>query len=159
MAGAEDSVLAMLPAGYDLLRDDPDLGPLCAGLVDELRLLKTGCERLAPRDRTPLAGPNGFELAERYTLLLAAAACLGVWLHQRDEPQPFPRDSAWLTLALRRLTSRLGHPLPPGTARAEQAVFAELVRRERENRSFDLSARPFAPTGTGRPILPKGPTP
>ncbi|MDH6580233.1 acyl-CoA dehydrogenase [Kitasatospora sp. MAP5-34] len=143
-AGAEDSLLAVLPDAAAELRADPELGPLSARLVTELAALKASCTALAPRNRTPLAEPIGFELAERYSILLAASACLGVWRHNQDHPNPFLRDTAWLALALRRLTARLGLPVPPGSATAEQRVFTELVTRERENRSFDLAGRLLA---------------
>ncbi|MDH6113782.1 alkylation response protein AidB-like acyl-CoA dehydrogenase [Kitasatospora sp. MAP12-15] len=143
-AGAEDSLLGTLPVLAEELRGDAELGPLCELLVAELRALRASCADLAPRNRTPLAEPIGFQLAERYSILLAAAACLGVWRYNHQHPTAFLRDSAWLTLALRRLIARLGLPLPPAGAGTEQRVFTELLSRERENRSFDLTGRLLA---------------
>jgi alkylation response protein AidB-like acyl-CoA dehydrogenase len=138
-AGADDSLLAMIPALHQELRSTPDLGPLCDLLVTQLEMLRQGCADLAPRNGTPFARPASFDLAERYTVLLAAAACLGIWWHNQDHPDPFLRDIAWLTSALRRLIALLGQQAPAaGGDEAERIVFAELAARERENRSLDL---------------------
>jgi alkylation response protein AidB-like acyl-CoA dehydrogenase len=141
---AGDSLLAMLPARYAELRSTPDLGPLCDLLVTQLRTLKEGFTELAPRNGTPPAERARFDLAERYAILLAAGACLGVWWHNQHHPNLFQRDTAWLTLALRRLTALAGLPVPRHGSDVEQAVFDELVARERENRSFDLIGRMLA---------------
>ncbi|MEU5956279.1 acyl-CoA dehydrogenase [Streptomyces sp. NPDC047525] len=141
-AGADDGLLAVLPEASEQFRTDPVLGPLCERLTGELRALRDDCLALAPRDRTPLAGPRGFETAERYAVLAAAAACLGVWQHNRDRAGPFLRDTAWLAMALQRLTVRLGHA--PAQVMDTEAVFEELTRRHEENAGFDLIGRRLA---------------
>jgi alkylation response protein AidB-like acyl-CoA dehydrogenase len=134
-AKPDDALLATLVATGGELAGEPVLGPLCELLLGELRTLREDCLALGPRDRTPLAGPVGFELAERYAVLLAAAACLGVWRHSHD---PFVQDPAWLVAALRRLAERLGHDQDPA---ADPAVFAELTARQQAVRGFDLMGR------------------
>ncbi len=143
-AGASDNLLAMLPTLSAELRSTPDLGPLCDLLVTQLRTLEEGFAELAPRNGTPLADPARSGLAERYAVMLAVGACLGVWWHNQHHPNLFLRDTAWLTVALRRLTARLGLPVPRRGRDVEQAVFGELVAREQENRSFDLIGRMLA---------------
>ncbi|WP_031171269.1 acyl-CoA dehydrogenase [Streptomyces durhamensis] len=140
-AGPDDQIVAtLLDVGQDRVTD-PTLRTLCGRLVDELRILRDGWRALAPRNRTPFAGPVGFELAERYAVVLAASACLGVWWHNQDHPDPFMRDTAWVVSALDRLTVRLGHePLPQARSAARQ-VFAELLGRHAEHRAFDLIGR------------------
>ncbi|MFF2045909.1 acyl-CoA dehydrogenase [Kitasatospora sp. NPDC058170] len=140
-AGSDDRVIATLPAVEREVRADPVLRALCARLLDELRSLTDGWRALAPRNRTPFAGPIGFELAERYTVVLAAAACLGMWWHNQDHPDPFMRDTAWLVCALDRLTRRLGYDPLPEAEHAAGQVFTELLRRHAEHRAFDLIGR------------------
>jgi alkylation response protein AidB-like acyl-CoA dehydrogenase len=141
-AAADDGLLAVLPDAAEQLRSDPVLGPLCGRLTGSLRALRDDCLALTPRSATPLAEPWGFELAERYALLAAAAACLGVWQYNRDRPDPFLRDTAWLAAALRRLTIRLGHA--PGPDVDTRAVFQELTDRHERNTGFDLIGRRLA---------------
>ncbi len=143
-AGRTDPLMGSLVAAAELLRGEPLLGPLCAQLMGELTALKQAVDQLPPRDRTPLAGPVSFQLAERYALLLAAAACLGVWLHNPDHPSAFLHRPEWLAAALGRLTARLGCPPLPGAPSPEQAVFAELLERHRDGVGFDLIGRHLA---------------
>ncbi|MFB7129666.1 acyl-CoA dehydrogenase [Kitasatospora sp. NPDC056273] len=142
MAGREDPLMAALPQVAAELAGDRVLGPLCASLVGELRRLKERFGELAPRDRTPVASAGTFVLAERYAVLLAAAACLGVWRHNADNPDPFLCDTAWLAAALGRLAGRLG--CGPETDGVPEPVFAELARRHETRRGFDLTGRRLA---------------
>ncbi|BAJ31570.1 MULTISPECIES: acyl-CoA dehydrogenase family protein [Kitasatospora] len=143
-AGRTDPLLAVLPAAAERFRDEPELGPLCRRLLDEVTALKGLVDALPPRDRTPLAGPVSFELAHRYALLLAAAACLGVWQANPDNPSAFLRGPEWLVAALGRLTARLGCPPVAGAREAEESVVTELVRRYEECIAFDLIGRRLA---------------
>ncbi|MFJ2575116.1 acyl-CoA dehydrogenase [Streptomyces halstedii] len=140
-AGRHDPLMGTLTEAAARLRGEPVLGALCDRLTDELAALRDACGELAPRDRTPLAGPVSFEIAERYAVLLAAACCLGVWLHNPDHPGAFLREPAWLAGALSRLTDRLGYPPVAGADADEAAVFAELMRRYEDRRGFDLTGR------------------
>jgi alkylation response protein AidB-like acyl-CoA dehydrogenase len=134
--------MATLPAvtGDPLLR-----GPVAA-LVEELDLLRDRCAELPPRDRTVTAGRAGFALAGRYALVLAAAACLGVW--DAAPGGSFLADPAWVAAALRRLAGRLGRdPLPAGrgaTAAVDERMCAELAARLTDNRSCTLTAERLA---------------
>jgi alkylation response protein AidB-like acyl-CoA dehydrogenase len=110
-------------------------------LAAELGRLRRRCADLPARDRTVPAGPEARDLAERYVLLLAAAACVGVW----RQGSGFTAAPEWLTAALNRLEIRLG--LPGATAvpeAAEAAVAAELFARLAGNVTFDLHARRLA---------------
>ena len=133
MASANDGLAATLTAEPI---DDAVLGPLVTIFVDELRALAKQIPELRPTDRGPLAGPIAFDLADRYTVVLAAASCLGVWRHN-------PGDPAWVIAALARLATRLGHPAATvapidGIRDARQAVFADLLDRHDRGRGFDL---------------------
>ncbi|MFD4630232.1 acyl-CoA dehydrogenase [Streptomyces sp. NPDC058284] len=146
-----DGLAARLPAfARDLGRqaaDRPELTELASLAVefsDALADLARRSAALPPLERTPVAGRRSFLLAERYVLLLAAAACLGVW--QAAEPSDgFLADPLWVTAALRRLAERLGPrggPLPQATVRA---LFDELSGRHDDARTFDLFRTRLAP--------------
>ncbi|GAA4074788.1 acyl-CoA dehydrogenase [Streptomyces shaanxiensis] len=142
-AGRQDPLMATLVTAEAELRAEPVLGPLLGRFTDELRELRRQCGELAPRDRTPLAGPVSFELAERYAVLLAAAACVGVWRHN-DHPGAFLRDPGWLTGALGRLAARLGLAPVPGAEAAHEEIFRELTHRHQRRDGFDLVGRRLA---------------
>ncbi|WP_354643036.1 acyl-CoA dehydrogenase [Kitasatospora camelliae] len=99
---------------------------------------------IAPDDRKALVSPHAFGLADRYTLVLAAAACLGVWREARGEGDPFLADPSWVTAALYRLGRRLGLPLPDRPTGSEQRVLAEVLARLHGARSYDLYGSPLA---------------
>ncbi|MFC9297962.1 acyl-CoA dehydrogenase family protein [Streptomyces sp. NPDC057011] len=128
-----DTLAAVLPAAARELAaagDQPELARLAGLLADALADLAARVQALAPRDRTVLAGRQGFVLADRYAHLLAAAACLG--LHRGPDP-------TWAIGTLHRLADRLGlnpGPLPAGTA---ARLHTELAARFESGAAFDLS--------------------
>jgi alkylation response protein AidB-like acyl-CoA dehydrogenase len=139
-----DGLVALLPVFADALAEEAENRPelsepaaLAAGFVEVLADLARRAAELPPRDRTPVAGRRAFLLAERYVLLLAAAACLGV--HRAADPadDPFLADPLWVTAALRRIAERLGTggPLPVPVV---DALFDELALRHDDARAFDL---------------------
>ncbi|NEC48501.1 acyl-CoA dehydrogenase, partial [Actinospica acidiphila] len=78
----------------------------------------------------------------RYTVALAAAACLGV--HRTAPSGDFLARPQWLAAALTRLSAverPSGAQLPP---EIEDALMEELVDRYDRRVSFGLSARPYA---------------
>ncbi|WP_327320532.1 acyl-CoA dehydrogenase [Streptomyces sp. NBC_01235] len=106
---------------------------------DELRVLRDECIALAPGDLTSGAGPAAFDLADRYTVLLAAACVLAVW--RRGGPR-YPDDL--LPGVLDRLAARLRGPalLTAGEReQAEYALFAAAGRRHGEHQLFDPTAQ------------------
>jgi alkylation response protein AidB-like acyl-CoA dehydrogenase len=120
------------------------LTALAAALEDELRSLQSECRDMSPKDRTVLASPKAYAIADRYTLLLAGAACLGVWRHQEPQDDPFLASPAWLAAALTRLVKRLGHPLPKLPDGWEDQLLDEVLNRYHEGRSYDLYDTPIA---------------
>lgn len=120
--------------------DDRDpVRRFAARLRDELRTLRDGCAALGPGDITIDAPPAAFALADRYTVVLAAASVLAVWRRCAGRYH----DAALLG-ALDRLTGRLGGP-PVLTAAEREDVERELfglaVARCHDGRLLDLSAR------------------
>lgn len=119
------------------------LADLAEGFITELRALRDQCRRLPAYGTTALADPAVCVLSDRYSLILAAAAVLGVWEGQ-DGADPFLADPAWAVLALSRLGERLGIPVPRLPDSCPEHVLDELVRRYRTGRSCDLDATALA---------------
>ncbi|WP_441250994.1 acyl-CoA dehydrogenase family protein [Kitasatospora sp. McL0602] len=148
LATGRDSLSASLVAAVD---DLPSSNPeeravhsLALRLMDELRQLQEAALQLSPQDRTALASPSSFSLADRYAVLLAAAAVLGVWREARGGADAFLADPAWAAAALHRLARRLGHQPPPLPAGCETRLHDEVIRRFTEHRSYDLYDTPLA---------------
>jgi len=149
-AAPADSLFNTLPGAADVIESMSGLGDRAAelraatrALVAEAAMLRKDCRSLPERDHAALANPRGYALAERYALLLAAAAALGVWLeaHNRRDAG-FLADPAWVTGALGRVCLRLGVS-PAGDARGAgpgtaAEVRAELSRRLETGGSLDL---------------------
>ena len=150
-AAPADSLFNTLVGGADVIESMSGLGDRGAelravtrALVAEAAMLRKDCRALPERDYAALANPRGYALAERYALLLAASAALGVWLeaHNRRDPG-FLADPAWVTGALGRVCLRLGVAVA-GEGRASAApgaaaeVRAELARRLETGGSLDL---------------------
>ncbi|MEV7981415.1 acyl-CoA dehydrogenase [Streptomyces sp. NPDC086519] len=157
LLGDGDPLAATLVAASDQLESAGPPGPdgsaghalrfLARSLTGELADLKKAFEVLPLGDREALASPHSFGLADRYTLVLAAAACLGVWREQQSAPadrvDSFLADSAWTTAVLYRLVRRLGLPLPDRPGACERRVLDEIVARLHNRRSYDLYGSPL----------------
>jgi alkylation response protein AidB-like acyl-CoA dehydrogenase len=158
LLGDGDPLAATLVALTDRLESADAPGPggaaghalrfLARCLTSELADLKKAFEAVPLGDRAALASPHSFGLADRYTLVLAAAACLGVWREQQAAPagrvDAFLADPSWITAVLYRLARRLGLPLPDRPGACERRVLDETVARLHTRRSFDLYGSPLA---------------
>jgi alkylation response protein AidB-like acyl-CoA dehydrogenase len=89
LTGGQDGLSASLVAAADTAPDgsphERAVHALVLHLTDELRRIQQESLALAPVDRTALASPAGFALADRYAVVLAGAAVLGVWRRARDQ--------------------------------------------------------------------------
>jgi alkylation response protein AidB-like acyl-CoA dehydrogenase len=104
----------------------------------DLTELASVCVRLTPVDLGVDAGPEHYDLVTRYIRLWARTACLQVWRHA--DPGTFLADPSWLRAALHRSSPGRRRPGPlPGPV--EDALFAELLHRHIERRSFGLTGR------------------
>ncbi|WP_432106071.1 acyl-CoA dehydrogenase family protein [Streptomyces sp. bgisy091] len=158
LLGDGDPLSASLVASTDLLEaaggpgDEGEGGPtlrfLARALTGELVDLKKAFEKVPQGDREALSNPYSFGLADRYTLVLAGAAALGVWREQRRAPAPgadaFLASPAWVTAVLYRLVRRLGLPLPDRPADCERLALDEAMARLHNRRSYDLYSSPLA---------------
>ncbi|WP_411107583.1 acyl-CoA dehydrogenase [Streptomyces sp. cmx-4-9] len=111
------------------------LADLAQTFVGELRVLRTRCAALG--DTATGFSPQACALADRYALVLAAAAVLGVWEGQADSGS-FLEDPAWAVLALGRIGRRLGASVAEVPAGVVEPVLEEVLGRCREGRSLDL---------------------
>ncbi|WP_327371073.1 acyl-CoA dehydrogenase [Streptomyces sp. NBC_01217] len=149
LASGRDGLSATLVAAVDRL---PGVSPeeravqmLALQLVDELRQVQEASRALAPGDRTALAGPATFALADRYAVLLAAASAIGVWQQaSRDGGDAFLADPAWLAAALHRLVRRLGRRPAELPASVDARMHEEVLRRFHTRTSYDLYDTPLA---------------
>ncbi|MFI8952449.1 acyl-CoA dehydrogenase [Streptomyces sp. NPDC053750] len=110
------------------------LADLAEGFVTELRALREACRTLPPLTPGTRPDPAVCVLSDRYALVLAAAAVLGVWEGQ-DGSDPFLAAPAWAVLALTRIGDRIGLPVPDLPEGCADMVLQELVRRFRAGRS------------------------
>jgi alkylation response protein AidB-like acyl-CoA dehydrogenase len=113
-------------------------------LTKELEDLGQRCTALRPADLTPDAPPESFALASRYAVLLAASACIGIWRAQRGGDDAFLAKPAWLLAVLHRIGVLLGHEVMPLSESLCHAMFAELVQRYEDQRTFDLASHKLA---------------
>ncbi|MEU9255535.1 acyl-CoA dehydrogenase [Streptomyces sp. NPDC048270] len=112
------------------------LSDLAEGFVNELRALRSECAAL-PATRAALTDPAVVILSDRYAIVQAAAAVLGIWEGQ-DGADAFLADPAWAVLALSRLAGRLGIVVPDLPESCLRQVLDELIRRYRGGLSCDL---------------------
>ncbi|MFJ8033478.1 acyl-CoA dehydrogenase [Streptomyces sp. NPDC096032] len=142
LASGRDGLSATLVAAVDLLPSGSPEERAAHGIalrfMDELRRLQEQSLGLAPQDRTALASPAAFALADRYAVVLAAASVIGVWQQAQGGADPFLADPAWLAAALHRLGRRLGLQLPDLPDSCEQRLHDEVLRRFDGTRSYDL---------------------
>ncbi|MGF1430190.1 acyl-CoA dehydrogenase [Kitasatospora sp. LaBMicrA B282] len=143
-SGTDDLLTATLLGVAGRLATRRTAGPLTAALavladtfVAELRVLRARCAALAGRTGRAAFDPQACALADRYALVLAAAAVLGIWEGQAGTGS-FLEDPAWAVLALSRIGRRLGAPVAELPAEVVPTVLAEVLGRYREGRSLDL---------------------
>ncbi|MEV7995889.1 acyl-CoA dehydrogenase family protein [Streptomyces sp. NPDC086077] len=148
LAGGRDQLTATLVAARDepagAAPEERSVGELVGHLVDELRQVQEACRALTPEDRTALAGPAAFALADRYAVLLAAAAAIGVRQRaSRDRGDAFLADPAWLAAALHRLVRRLGRRPAALPASVGARMHEEVLRRFHARTGYDLYDTPL----------------
>lgn len=140
-SGADDLLTAVLVGAAGRLRARGGRGPLenaLASLADsfvaELHRLRERCAALGP---STAFEPQAVTLVDRYALVLAAAAVLGVW-EGRAGTGDFLEDPAWAVAALHRIACRLGAQVPELPAQVTSALLGEVLGRYRTGRSLDL---------------------
>lgn len=80
-------------------------------LVEELSRMRASLAELEEREGIQATRSTGlFELSRRYCAIYAAAACLGVWLYNRDRLGPYFQRGGWVQLCLNRISPGIAEP-------------------------------------------------
>jgi hypothetical protein len=141
-----DGVAAVL-ADEDLAgrigADHAFLPPLLTVLRDELAGVRRHFAAVPDGDRALVTDPRSLAMADRYMLVLTAAACLGCYERLRRSGGGFLAEPAWITAALTRIVHRLGIPVAAPPGEHTEAVRRELARRLAARRGFDLYESPL----------------
>ncbi|MFF0745886.1 acyl-CoA dehydrogenase [Streptomyces sp. NPDC004111] len=141
VSGGRDRLAASLGTALD-----QDLPPAARALAAEhvrrLGDLADAAGALRPRDLSISADVSVRDLAARYTVALAAAACLGVYRHAPTGD--FLSRPEWLVAALTRLTGFEQAAPVALPMEVEGALVEELMDRDDRRTSFGLTARPYA---------------
>jgi alkylation response protein AidB-like acyl-CoA dehydrogenase len=111
-----------------------DLVRLAGQFRDELSVLARDGAALRPDDLRVDAGPAALRIPARYSAVLAASACLNLWLTGGGDP-------AWVHAALGRLADGLGLPGAQPVGQLRERLYAHLAARAADRRSFDHSDR------------------
>ncbi|MET0135541.1 MAG: acyl-CoA dehydrogenase [Kibdelosporangium sp.] len=136
IAAGRDPLVASLLAAAQRLPGDEPVHALIRALAAEVGRLAGECLLLRAAELGPAASPRAFELAERYAVLLAVAACVGTWLHSPQNP-----GTPWLHIALTRLAARLpGFDHPAMASGDAEELTGELARRVTQSRSCCLDS-------------------
>ncbi|KKD02192.1 hypothetical protein TN53_41895, partial [Streptomyces sp. WM6386] len=96
---------------------------------------------LAPGDLTVAARPEALRLAARYAAVLAAIACVNIWLHNQERHDAFLSDPRWAVAALGRIAERMGRDPGQRPRHVTEWLSAEVLARHRDRRGFGLSNR------------------
>ncbi|MFD8883002.1 acyl-CoA dehydrogenase [Streptomyces erythrochromogenes] len=147
LACGRDSLSAtMLAVSAGIDGDGPverTLRTLAHQLVGEFRDVRGRVLALEAAGAQATARPAKFALMDRYALLLAAAAVLGLWDQARHGPDPFLADPSWAAAALHRIARRLGTRVADLPAECETRIRHEVQLRFSTQTSYDLYSTPI----------------
>ncbi|MFD9081006.1 acyl-CoA dehydrogenase [Streptomyces erythrochromogenes] len=147
LACGRDSLSAtMLAVGAGIDGDGPverALRTLAHQLVGEFRDVRGRVLALEAAGAQATARPAKFALMDRYALLLAAAAVLGLWGQARHGSDPFLADPSWAAAALHRIARRLGTRVADLPAECETRIRHEVQLRFSTQISYDLYSTPI----------------
>lgn len=137
--GGVDEITDLLDDTVGQLREDPELTALA-------RLLCTARDRA--RQTLSNAGTHrtaeAYEAARHHSLVHAGACCLHTWIHRRHALGPLAADRAWLSLALRRILTRIGVPVESDRD-AEDQLVRRLADLDDDDQALSLIPLRLAP--------------
>ena len=139
-----DSILQGLTLSLEKLSSIEPKDATLELVAERARAIVTEVEKLRERVSASLSdngfnkSPEMFEQAERYCALEAAACCVHMWVHNREELGEFFGRGDWLVLSLERLLVRLGRRRSILPGQHEQRVAEELERLYHERRVFSV---------------------
>ncbi|MFD8641056.1 acyl-CoA dehydrogenase [Streptomyces zaomyceticus] len=133
------AALAGLPDGtgtaYGLLRAHAER------FAREPARLAEECAALDPGELSVAASPYAYDLTTRYTTLLTAASCLGIWSWARRTGVPGLSEPDWAAAALHRLSTPRGAAARALPRPLEDALWERLVERHRTGGGYTLLPR------------------
>jgi len=145
-ATGSDSIVAMLSAARDQVHAAQPQERQVLSLIDEFReaaaTLWSTCRDITAAECGVKAGAATFGLAARYTALLAAGACVGVWLAERARGDAFLGAPCWIHAALTRLKQRVVGARGVLPAEVREELARELHTRWQARVTFDLESSP-----------------
>jgi len=145
-----DDVLQGLSSTLADLRDlrmEPSIAPgllekiisLAERVIEEANALdRTLTDETVKKDMAFTKSPENFELANRYCILNAAAACAHTWLYNRGTLGDFFAKGEWLALCLDRLMRTFQPHRAISSRPYVGEVAQEMVRRYKEGRLFSV---------------------
>ena len=110
-SGFENAVARLREAGLTEIAESSE------GLLAEMEAWRRALSDTIAREGQAFStAPEAFELARRYIMFHAAAACALTWLHNRNELDEFFARGEWLALCLDRVLRQFqpSRPAPPG---------------------------------------------
>jgi alkylation response protein AidB-like acyl-CoA dehydrogenase len=142
-----DSVIETLSVSCREFSDyDNETKPVASLLLEFLQhasALWTESRHIPLNERGAAASLGTIGLAMRYSILLAAAGCVGTWrFHRRFGGDKFLSSTPWILAALTRLRERLGGIRRALPHELSEEVFSELLHRFNSNCCFDLHGLP-----------------
>ncbi|WP_329245828.1 acyl-CoA dehydrogenase family protein [Streptomyces canus] len=140
-SGGRDGLSASLSAALGSPELDGELRHLVSVIATEQADLRRECAALTPVDLSVAARPEALRLAARYAAVLAAVACVNVWLHNRDRHDAFLGEPHWAVAALGRIAERVGRDPGQRSPHLTERLSAEVLARHRDRRGFGLSNR------------------
>ncbi|HKV37016.1 MAG TPA: acyl-CoA dehydrogenase [Pyrinomonadaceae bacterium] len=139
-----DSVLQGLKLSFEKLSSIESKDATLELIIDRTQSIMIEVERQRECVAASLSengfnkSPEMFEQAEKYCALEAAACCVHMWVHNREELGEFFRRGDWLVLSLERLLMKLGRRRAILPTEHEQRVAAELERLYQERQLFSI---------------------
>ncbi len=142
----------MAVAEVESLKADSSVeGEVKASIVEMSRRLIEQLKRqeemlVGRRGRGETAASNSgemFEMASRYSRVHAAAACVEVWLKNRDRAGEYFRRGEWLEMSLERVMRTFEPERAMRKRRSEEEVAKEMVRLYEEGHLFSLFPWPL----------------
>ncbi|RFU41880.1 acyl-CoA dehydrogenase [Actinomadura logoneensis] len=138
-SGGRDGHSAALTLALDAPDVPAEVRRLLHIVAVEFDALVRECAALPPGDLSVDARPEALDLPARYAAVLAATACVNVWLHNRDRGGEFLADPRWVVAALRRIVIRLRRDPGPRSRDQDRVLAAEALARHHRNSGFGLS--------------------
>ena len=140
-SGGRDSLSASLSAALDSPQLDGELRRLVLVIAAEQDDVRRECAALTPGDLGVAARPEALRLAARYAAVLAAIACVNIWLHNRERYDAFLSDPHWAVAALGRIAERAGRDPGQRPRHITERLSTEVLSRHRDRRGLGLSNR------------------